>query len=124
MVGTKDSNFVEINEKTGSANVLTCGHGEGELWGLATHPSAEKFATASDDGTVRLWDIVQKVVSIYRIYPARSLISLVVWRLPVNGRLIHLQAKVKGCCASRHVCWRPHLTGIQHFHCSSYSRSI
>ena len=37
------------------------GHAEGEMWGLAVHPSAERFVTASDDGTVRMWDLVQKV---------------------------------------------------------------
>ena len=61
MVGTKDSDFIELNEKTGSATTLMYGHAEGELWGLATHPSAERFVTASDDGTVRMWDLVQKV---------------------------------------------------------------
>ena len=63
-MGTKDSEFLEINEKTGEAKLVTCGHGEGELWGLAPHPSSEKFVTASDDGTVRLWDIVNKVCDI------------------------------------------------------------
>ena len=61
LVGTKDSEFIEINEKSGEKRMLTCGHGEGELWGLGTHPSQPKFVTASDDGSVRLWDIVNKV---------------------------------------------------------------
>ena len=30
---------------------------EGELWGLAIHPSRQVIVTASDDGTVRLWDL-------------------------------------------------------------------
>ena len=61
LVGTKDSEFIEINEKTGETKTVTCGHGEGELWGLATHPASLKFVTASDDGTLRIWDIVNKV---------------------------------------------------------------
>lgn len=37
------------------------GHGEGELWGLAVHPAALSFVTASEDKTVRLWDLSTKV---------------------------------------------------------------
>ena len=37
------------------------GHGEGEIWGLACHPDREVFVTASDDQTVRLWDVASKV---------------------------------------------------------------
>ena len=30
---------------------------EGEAWGLSTHPSQPRCASASDDGTVRFWDL-------------------------------------------------------------------
>ena len=61
LVGTKESEFIEINEKSGGTQAITCGHGEGELWGLSVHPSMPRFATASEDGTVRIWDCINKV---------------------------------------------------------------
>ena len=37
------------------------GHREGEIWGLAAHPAKDIFASGSDDGTVRVWDVTSKV---------------------------------------------------------------
>lgn len=61
VVGTKDSELYQIDEKTGEARLLMLGHGEGELWALACHPSGVIFASGSYDGTVRIWDIGKKV---------------------------------------------------------------
>ena len=44
-------------EKSGSVRVLINGHGEGELWGLAPHPSLPLVATASDDGLLKVWNL-------------------------------------------------------------------
>jgi len=44
-----------------SIQVLVQGHKEGELWGLAVHPSSNLFVTASDDKTVRTWSLDTKV---------------------------------------------------------------
>ncbi|DBA04109.1 TPA: hypothetical protein N0F65_004217 [Lagenidium giganteum] len=44
------------------------GHCKGELWGLAAHPTKMQFATAGDDGTIRLWDA-----------PARQLLAMYRW---------------------------------------------
>ncbi|CAH1792746.1 unnamed protein product [Owenia fusiformis] len=73
LIGTKNSEFLEVNEKSGSTQMITCGHAEGELWGLAVHPQLERFVTASDDGTVRVWDIVNKnMLSKINLGAARS----------------------------------------------------
>lgn len=44
-----------------ASNILIDGHMEGEIWGLATHPSKDIFISASNDGTARIWDLVDKV---------------------------------------------------------------
>lgn len=44
------------------------GHGEGEVWGLDTHPLAAKFATSSYDGSVRIWDLANKVIIVLNLF--------------------------------------------------------
>lgn len=39
------------------ARLLAQGHSDGELWGLAVHATKQVFATASDDNTLRVWDL-------------------------------------------------------------------
>lgn len=55
IAGTTSGEIVEI-ATDGSITVLVQGHGAGEVWGLAPHPNSDVYATAGDDGTVRVWD--------------------------------------------------------------------
>ncbi|KAH0622863.1 hypothetical protein JD844_025641, partial [Phrynosoma platyrhinos] len=60
LVGTKDGEILEVGEKNGASNLLIDSHMEGEIWGLATHPSKDIFISASNDGTARIWDLCDK----------------------------------------------------------------
>ncbi|GCB61884.1 hypothetical protein scyTo_0014405 [Scyliorhinus torazame] len=60
LVGTKDGEIIEVGEKNAASNSLINGHMEGEIWGLATHPSKDLLISASDDGTTRIWDLADK----------------------------------------------------------------
>lgn len=68
-MGTKDGEIIEVGEKNAASNILIDGHMEGEIWGLATHPSKDIFISASNDGTARIWDLADKVRG--RLCPAQ-----------------------------------------------------
>lgn len=61
LVGTRNAEIIEVGEKNAACNILINGHMDGPIWGLATHPSRDFFLSAAEDGTVRLWDIGEKV---------------------------------------------------------------
>ena len=44
------------------------GHGEGEMWGLCTHPKKYEICTASDDKTVRVWSLVERRMLRFRTF--------------------------------------------------------
>ncbi|CAB1343775.1 unnamed protein product [Coregonus sp. 'balchen'] len=56
----KDGEIIEVGEKNAASNILINGHMQGEIWGLATHPSKDLFISASDDCTIRIWDLADK----------------------------------------------------------------
>jgi WD40 repeat protein len=63
LIGTQSSEIFEVdlaNDDLG-AKCLCKGHGEGELWSLAVSPvDPDVCATASDDKTVRVWNLKEK----------------------------------------------------------------
>lgn len=61
LVGTRNAEIIEVGEKNAACNILVNGHMDGPIWGLGTHPSRDVFLSAAEDGTVRLWDIPEKV---------------------------------------------------------------
>lgn len=61
LVGTKDGEIMEVGEKNAASNTMINGHTQGGIWGLATHPFKDVFISASDDGTIRIWDLADKV---------------------------------------------------------------
>lgn len=75
--------------------LLLQGHGYGEIYGLAMHPTKNIFATGGDDGTVRLWDmhskrpiVIRNLVS--RAFPIHS-VSSIIQQLIIRSILCYLQ---------------------------------
>ncbi|KAM6977453.1 echinoderm microtubule-associated protein-like 6 [Aplochiton taeniatus] len=60
LVGTKDGEIIEVGEKNAASNTMINGHTHGRIWGLASHPTKDLFISASDDGTIRIWDLSDK----------------------------------------------------------------
>ncbi|XP_029927079.1 echinoderm microtubule-associated protein-like 6 isoform X2 [Myripristis murdjan] len=60
LVGTKDGEIIEVGEKNAASNLLMDSHMRGGIWGLAAHPTKDMFISASDDATIRIWDLADK----------------------------------------------------------------
>lgn len=56
LIGTKNGEVLEV-DKGGSITLITQGHCEGEVWGLASHPCQSVVATMSNDRTIRTWNV-------------------------------------------------------------------
>lgn len=61
LVGTRNAEIIEVGEKNAACNILVNGHMDGPIWGLGAHPTRDVFLSAAEDGTVRLWDIPERV---------------------------------------------------------------
>lgn len=95
LVGTKDGEIIEVGEKNAASNLLLDSHGRGGIWGLAAHPAKELCITASDDATIRLWDLADKV----QIGAAVSFLNKEVGGL-TSPTMPHIKV-----CDCRGVCW-------------------
>ena len=53
----------QVQISSQAASVLVQAHAKGELWGLATHWTSDCFATAGDDGFLKLWNVKTRKVT-------------------------------------------------------------
>jgi len=61
LVTTAGGEIYEISAKSGSISLIHESHFEGELWGLATHPTnPDVFATVGDDKSIRVWSVLAR----------------------------------------------------------------
>ena len=88
LVGMRSAEIYEFDVSTTESwktnrALVTQGHSPGqideqkrivatELWGLATHPTKPQMATASDDKTVRIWDMYERRMILMRSLPSRA----------------------------------------------------
>ena len=74
LLGSSQSEIVTFNTDSQSLHWITRGHAEGELWGVARHPTEKVAATASDDKSLRVWDLEQRELRsiTFLDYAARS----------------------------------------------------
>jgi len=55
LVGTRSGEIIEIGGQR--THVLMRSHFDGELWGLAPHPTNPEFITIGRDSMLAIWDV-------------------------------------------------------------------
>jgi WD40 repeat protein len=60
LVGTRGSDVLEVTPQGQLSNIVVQGHYKGvphlyEVWGCASHPTEQVFASSGGDKTIRLW---------------------------------------------------------------------
>lgn len=79
LVGTRNAEIIEVGEKNAACNILVNGHMDGPIWGLGTHPTRDVFLSAAEDGTVRLWDIAEKVSPVI-LWRSKAEMKITSWK--------------------------------------------
>ena len=76
-IGTRSGELFRWNIDAKEMTLVAQGHSAGQTCALAVHPRAQQFATASDDNTVRLWDIEnRKMLSYCNVGEAASCLAI------------------------------------------------
>lgn len=87
LIGTRSSELmtvVDSDKAEPTVEVFMSGHFEGEIWGLACHPTKSLFVTSGGDNSVRIWDAIKLLM--VDMYYHTSEIRALDWSS--DGRLI------------------------------------
>ena len=57
VLGTSTSCVYELDQDTGEVTSLICGHRDGGVHAVATHPTKPLYASVGDDSVLRFWDL-------------------------------------------------------------------
>ena len=96
LVGTRTGELYELDAASGAVSLLLQGHARGGVRAIAVHPQLSIFASAGDDGTLRLWDALSR-----RPLLGRTLTA------PMQGALTAGASRLSGAIPVRSIAWHP-----------------